>query len=1261
MSGAQSWSVKGIDPKVREAAREAAARQGMSLGEYLSHALAGQQPGAAPPPQAAAQQPRARTTRYFGNADESEDDWSVSGPAPRTTDPTRLAQRIESIERRTQLAVTGLDRAVSTIDRSVLGLAARVEDAEAATTESAERIAEALDQFRLAGETLSGRLQQAEQEAVDAKRAFDGAKGEISSVRERLEHQVSIAEEVARRAEAAASFLTSEMEGRENAILAEARAVAEDAARQAAEASADAVAELRQLQEALSERLAETETSTRRAVETAIAEVRSETTNETRGTREALLEEVVRLEAEIAKRVGTVDQLKGEHAALIARIEKAEAGSRESTAGLRQAAGAAIADLRNAQLTLAARLKQVEDIAGNSGAIDLTDLRHAQSDIAERLASLEAKTDPSPVSEALAAFERRLASVESNGAGGDKLEHVDGAVKTLDQALQRLSERIAETESTANTAIRTLEETVSSLGARVEQHGAVQETEAVRAMLEQRLDTMAQSVSQMVGEARTELQGQLQAALEGVAGEGLEGALADVNRRLAAAERRQAQTIEAISLEIRRMSETVDKRLRAVESRNDDAAGAAVREELARMATTLEQRFDDIERREAGAFDRMGLEIGRLSERLEERVGAVESRSAQAIEQVGEQVARMADRFNQRQDSMARDLGERMLDSEERAGARVTEAINSIMQRLAEVEEHSAEAIAPVQKAVSSVATRLEQMESEHETPHDAMPRPSRRFDDLSAFEPPARTPEPVQPAPDFASDIDFGADLEADLTVEPDPYVSPMDAAQPLRAGPLPSAQPPAEDDLITDDLPPLQEAENEHDIYFAEDIDDLLEETPETATEETFTPPEYKSIQISPEDDLLIDDPFLDDVEAIAPPPEDDDPFWSPEDEAATPLAQADKNAATAAPDEPLGGVAPLDLGAEAPPPPGKNDYLANARKAAQAQANAKGSKTASAAADTNTGEAPKLSLRGSSRIVLWGAASLIALALIGGAKYLSDREETASPATPDATPEPTPPTARDPNAPFGAPVQDPFAEAEGATDATAAETPVAENAPASSVVAGPLAPRNVSLEQAAQSGDLTAQYELALQRIGSGRTQEGVTLLRRAADRGFAMAQYRLAKLYERGEGVQTDIAVARQWTERAAASGNRRAMHDLGVYFARGEGAPMDEAAAFRWFRQAAELGVADSQYNLGVLYQQGRGVNASASEALFWFLVAARQGDQDAGARATALEAQLPANQIEQARARAQAFRPRAASAVANGEFGQRSWAARGGA
>lgn len=1229
MSGAQSWSVKGIDPKVREAAREAAARQGMSLGEYLSHALQSHHGGGAAATQASgAGAPAPRTRRVFGASAFEEggddEDWNISGPTTlaRGTDPTRLAQRIETIERRTQLAVTGLDRAVSTIDRSVLGLAARIEDAEAISHEAAERMADAIEQFRIAGETLSGRLEYAEEEAQSNRDALIGARGELSDAKERLESQVSLADEVARRAEAAAAFLTSEMETRDAALsetLAQARSVAEEAARQAAAASADAVSELRRLQEELSDRLAETETSTRRAVQSAIDEVK---TDAAKGVREALLDEVTRLENEIGKRLSAADDLKAEQTALIARIERAEAGSREATAGLRQAAGAAIADLRNAQLTLAARLKQVEETGGGGAGVDLTDVRQQQQDIAERLAALETKAEhQSPVTDALAAFERRIAEIEAGGA-----------VKSLDDNLQRLAQRMAETESTANTAIRTLEETVSALGARVESANAVQETEALRAMLENRLDAMASSVHEMVGQARDELTGQVQAALEGAQSESLEGALADVNRRLAAAERRQAQTIEAISLEIKRMSETVDKRLRSVESRNDDAAAAAVREELSRMSSTLEQRFDEIERREAAAFDRMGLEVGRLSERLEERVGAVETRSAQAIEQVGEQVARMAERFNHRNEQLTRELSERLIDSEERSTARVSEAIGSIMQRLAEVEEHSAEAIAPVQKAVSSVASKLEQFESGQAgvEPVTDFISPSPRHDDFSSFS-------------------------------DPEPYIAPIDAAQPLRAGPLP----PRSFD------PPPPSADSELDIYFAEEPQDLLLEG--DGDIDSFTPPSIAEFS-SGDDDLVIDD-APDETDAFAPV-QDDDTFWAPEATATAPEDMSDLDAETEAAERALdaemfdmspGAPAPA-APAEPPPPPGKLDYLAAARKAAQAQSvqPAKPVKEKKEKKPKEERSESSASLRGQSRVVLWGATGVMALLLAGGAWYYNQQlEPTRTPTTPPS-PEPqhSLPTMED-VAPVEAVPADPFAppaaegEAPVATEAPAAEAapaPVAATTTPSSVVAAPLAPRNVSLEQAAQSGNLVAQYELALQRLGSGRTREGVALLRASADRGLVMAQYRMAKLYERGEGVTADLNTARQWTERAAAGGNRRAMHDLGVYFARGEGAPLDEAAAFRWFRQAAELGVADSQYNLGVLYQQGRGVAANPGEALFWFSVAARQGDQDAAARAATIESSVAPGQMEQARARAQSFRPRAAIAVANGDFGPRPWA-----
>jgi localization factor PodJL len=983
--------------------------------------------------------------------------------------------------------------------------------------------------------------------------------------------------------------------------------------------------------------------------------------------------QMARMQAEIDARLAAASELRAEQAALVTRIEKAEAASRESTAGLRQAAGAAIADLRNSQLNLAARLRQMEDGGGGGAQLAASaELKAQQGDIARRLAALESARTQNPVDHALKAFEQRLDDIASRvgdtskfekrlqdiaekvgeSAASKKLDDVDGAVRTLDRSLGQLSARIAETETSGNSAIRALEATVSSLAARVDASDANEETEKLRAMLEQRLDAMAQSVSQTVGDARSELAGQIQAVLGGAEGEGLEGALEDVNRRLAAAERRQAQTIEAISVEIKRMSETVDRRLRAVEAKAEDGEpSGAVREELQRMGQSLEARFEEIERREAAAFDRMGLEIGRLSEHLEERVGAVEGRSAQPNEQVGEQVARKAERFNQRHEILSRELGERMLDSEERAGARVSDAINSIMQRLGEVEENSREAVGPVQKVVSDVASRLENLENRSEPFADAAsPRAASSFDAATAF---ASDPYNAKPyAPETAAD----------------PYVSPMQAAQPARAGPIahtpipPAAPIPPSMSFPTPDSD-IEAVEEEGDIYFADDDDFLAENVDAPSQQDNAARAETEELTFEKDsdDDLLDDGAFLEIEDSFSASQEDDEDedFWNPD------TAEGANTAPTETTPEEI-VFEPLELEPQSEEP-AKKDYLTAARMAAQAQSvtGKRGQKTSA----NEYAAAPAYSLRGSSRVVLWGATSALALLIAGGAWYLNQGANAPEPspaaAAPDADPASELPAeggSFDPDAAFGPPVADDL-DASGGVEG-APEEPASADAPGAelqsgtrlaSAVAGPLSPRSLTLDQAARNGDSVAQYELALQRLSSGDREEGVTLLRRAADRGLAMAQYRLAKLYERGEGVPTDLTMARQWTERAAGSGNRRAMHDLGVYYARGEGAPLDESAAFRWFRQAAELGVADSQYNLGVLYQQGRGVSANAGEAMFWFLVASRQGDEDAGARASALEPQMSPMQIEQARARAGAFRPRAASAPANGQFGPRPW------
>jgi localization factor PodJL len=166
----------------------------------------------------------------------------------------------------------------------------------------------------------------------------------------------------------------------------------------------------------------------------------------------------------------------------------------------------------------------------------------------------------------------------------------------------------------------------------------------------------------------------------------------------------------------------------------------------------------------------------------------------------------------------------------------------------------------------------------------------------------------------------------------------------------------------------------------------------------------------------------------------------------------------------------------------------------------------------------------------------------------------------------------------------------------------------------------------------------YRQAVDRL-SRNDAGGVTTLTRAANLGYAPAQYHLAKLYEEGQaGLKADLVEARRWGERAAEGGDPRAMFNLGMYFYEGVGGPQDAAQAAAWFRKAADRDLVDSQYNLGRLYELGLGVPQDLGEAYKWYLVASRH--EDAGARAAAdrLKVQLTAVRRAAAESAAAMFR-----------------------
>ncbi len=220
-----------------------------------------------------------------------------------------------------------------------------------------------------------------------------------------------------------------------------------------------------------------------------------------------------------------------------------------------------------------------------------------------------------------------------------------------------------------------------------------------------------------------------------------------------------------------------------------------------------------------------------------------------------------------------------------------------------------------------------------------------------------------------------------------------------------------------------------------------------------------------------------------------------------------------------------------------------------------------------------------------------------------------------------------------------------------------PIGNYADNKAVEVAPSSDAAKTLNSSASAGDPVAQFQLGLSYLEQGRTDEGVSLIRKSANQNQPAAQYRLAKLYEIGQGVTRDSEMARQLTERAARNGNRIAMHDLALYYAEGRGGvEADLPTAANWFEKAAERGVVDSQFNLGVLFESGQGLPKNITDAFVWYSIAAEQGDQFAKTRVEVLKETLEQTDLVTAASRAEKFKPVKIDDAANGIFRNVAWA-----
>lgn len=165
MTAGPPWSVKGIDPKAREAAKDLARRSGMTLGEWLNQVILDDEAAPPPPPVAPAKPVYRRAAPPAQAPDVARDAVPSADEVERLSHALdKLASRIEAAESRTAEMVGGVDQTVS-------ALVARLDGAQRETSARFEGLAEDMQ---------SNQQGVVEQSSVEALQAMEGTIAKVA-------------------------------------------------------------------------------------------------------------------------------------------------------------------------------------------------------------------------------------------------------------------------------------------------------------------------------------------------------------------------------------------------------------------------------------------------------------------------------------------------------------------------------------------------------------------------------------------------------------------------------------------------------------------------------------------------------------------------------------------------------------------------------------------------------------------------------------------------------------------------------------------------------------------------------------------------------------------------------------------------------------------------------------------------------------------------------------------------------------------------
>ena len=481
---------------------------------------------------------------------------------------------------------------------------------------------------------------------------------------------------------------------------------------------------------------------------------------------------------------------------LTQRIEAAESRSAAAISGIDHSVRDAIARLGQAErerIAVAARFE---------GAVD--ELKTEQARTAERMRRIEAETAGPRSAEALRALEGALGKVAGHLYEGEaRTRETIAALEArmneqaaapqdpnalVEAVVARLGERLEAAETRTSEALRELSASFATLDQRL----GVVEGANPAAGVQERLDSLAASLTEKMEAARLEMAERLRESADGRF-DRMERKLGEMAAHVEAAEQRSAQAIERMGREVVSVADAFNRRVHSVESRSA-AAIEQVGGEVARIAATVESKLNRADSVQAQALERLGAEIARITEKLTERIGSAERRNALAIDDVGEQVARVTERLNQRHERSSQELLDRIRQSEERTLRTLEEAREKIDARLQEAQRKLEPAPPPPAPAPLARSESIRDF-----TPPPAAPFEDDdvfdqatsfdRDDDADVFDAPPRAPrgfdatefpltEPEDA--DFEDDFAFADSLDAD---EPAFLEEPQAPAAPLAA----------------------------------------------------------------------------------------------------------------------------------------------------------------------------------------------------------------------------------------------------------------------------------------------------------------------------------------------------------------------------------------------------------------------------------------------------------------------------------------------